>query len=340
MTPTQPSCSYRDFAVRDVLGYSESEIQARNVGLPPGVTISPDYLGFPELCNLPNGALLASTWGGYCFEIDPDSGRVTIQPRIASFAQGTLCSPTATTTQPVLCSAATRVISTKLWQLGASQTTRIETDGPVNSVALSPQGDLLATGLGMYPLNPNHHPRAAIELFATADLSEPLGRRVLPGVAVDRVVFHPSLELLVAVTGARSQDRGHVLLLDRRTLNLLEVAETDAFGCRAAIVDIRAARLILAYRDGIQVRSLDQLWNIEWEWSAADELLSAAHDEERNLIFLSNGQVLSPNVGEVARLSVLEKCTGLAFLRDGRLAGISQAGVLRVWETGLGWEPS
>lgn len=339
MTPTQPSCPYRDFAVRDSLGYSEPQIRARELNLPPGVRISRDYLGYPELCNLPNGNLLISTWSGYCFEVNPDSGEVTIQPHFVS-NHGTLGSPTATASQPVLCSAATRVIWTEVWQLGASQTSRVRTDGPVNSVALSLQGDLLAAGLGMYPLDPNHHPRAAIELFSTADLSQPLGRRVLPGVAVDRVVFHPSRDLLVAVTGARSQDRGHVLLLNRRTLSFVDVAETDFFSCRAAIVDSSADRLIFAYRDGIQVRSLDQLWNVEWERPSEHELFSAAHDAERNLIFLSNGQVLSPDVGEVECLPALDKCTGLAVLRDGRVAGISQTGVLRVWEARLGCVPS
>jgi len=310
------------------------------------MTISDGDIGYPELCSLPNGALLASTWGRYCFEVNPDSGRVTRQPRIDDLRigkffvpGGNLSAPTASASQPVLCSAATHVVWTELWQLGASQTSRVKTDGSINSVALSPQGDLLATGLGWYPLDPHKHPPAAIELFSTADPSEPLKRRVLPGVAVDRLVFHPEQELLVAVTGARSQDRGHVLLLDCRTLNLLDVAETDAFNCRTAIIDVVSDRLTLAYRDGIQVRSLEQLWNVEWEWRAADEVFSAVHDRERNLIFLSNGQVLSPDDGEVAGLTALDKCTGLAVLHDGRLAGISRAGMLRVWETGLDWEP-
>ena len=338
MTPTQPACPYRDFAVSDQLGYSQSEIRADKTSLPPVVKIDPDYLGYPELCNLPNGAILASTSNGFCFEVDPNSGRVTIQPRIGG--HGRMSSPTATATQPTLCSAATHVISTKLWQLGALETLRVQTDGPVNSVALCPQEDLLAAGLGMYPLNPNHHPRAAIELFSTADPSKPLRRREMPGVAVDRVVFHSKRKLLVAVTGARSQDRGHVLLLDSRTLNLRDVAETNFVFCRAAIIDPSSDRLILASRHGIEMRSLDQLWNVEWEWRAEEDLLGAAHDAERDWIFLSSGQVLSLGVGQVARLSPLDKCTGLAILRDGRLAGISRPGVLRVWETGFGWEPS
>ena len=251
MTPMQPSCPYRDFAVSDQLGYSQSEIRADKTSLLPGVEISPDHLGYPELCHLPNGALLVSTWSGYCFEVDPVSGLVAVQPKIG-LEHGRMSSPAATTTEPAICSAATHVLSTKLWQLGAPRTFGVKTDGPVNSVALSPQGDLLATGLGMYPLNPDRHPNAAIELFSTDDPSEPLSRRVLPGVAVDRVVFHPTRELLVAVTGARSQDRGHIVLLNQRTLDLLDVAETDLFSCRAAIIDRGSNRLIQRIKTGFK----------------------------------------------------------------------------------------
>lgn len=331
MTAKQP-CPYRDFALR-------------------GQWIH------PELCNLPNGALLASGPLGVCAEVNPDSGRVAIQPRIGGISSSVLSSPAASASEPIICSVASHVIWTELWHLGAHQTSRVKTYDAVNSVALSPEGDLLATGLGMYPLDPSRHPNAAIELFSIADPSEALMRTLLPGVAVDRVAFHPMRELLVAVTGARSQDRGHVLLLNRHTLNLLDVAETDFVFCRDAIIDVASDRLILATRNGVQVRSLDALWKVEWE-SRADGLLSAAHDAERNWIFLSNGQVLSPDVGEIARLPVLDKCSGLAVLRDGRVAGISEgnfaeaskfppaenspppAGVLRVWEVGFGWVPS
>src|ERR1700687_3442588 len=108
MTPTQPSCPYRDFAVSDQLGYSPSEIRADKIILPPGGELSPDHLCEPELCNLPNGSLLVSTWSGYCFEVDPVSGLVAVQPKIG-LELGRMSSPTASTTQPTLCSGATHV---------------------------------------------------------------------------------------------------------------------------------------------------------------------------------------------------------------------------------------
>lgn len=129
-------------------------------------------------------------------------------------------------------------------------------------------------------------------------------------------------------------------MLDRQTLDLLDVAETDAVFCVAAMIDAGAGRLLLAYRHGIQVRSLDELWNVEWQWRAPEELFSAAHDPERKWIFLSNGQAVAPGVGEVARLDALDKCSGLVVLHDGRVAGLSQTGTLRVWEVGLGCVPS
>ncbi len=297
------------------------------------------HLGYPELCALPNGALLVSTWGGHCLEVNPDSGQIMSQPRIGmpqQFGASSLRSPTASIAQPILCSAATRAIWTEFWQLGATQTSRIETDGAVNSVAISPRGDLLAAGLGSYPLALNDRPHAGIELFSISEPSQCLVRRFLPGVAVDRVVFHPTRDLLVAVTGARSQDRGNIILLDPHSLGLVDVGETESCNCIAVMIDDYSGLLLLAFRHGIQVLPLDRLWDVGWRWITEDKLFGAAYDIEHEWIFLSNGQVLGIHGREVTRLDPLEECSGMAVLQDGRVAGISQNGVLRVWEVNSG----
>src|SRR5688572_14220227 len=98
MTKPQPPCSYRDVVVSG-------------------------HLGYPDLCNLPNGAVLVSTWEGHCLEVHADSGQVTIQPSIGAMEPVCVQSPAATKTQPALCCAATRQIVTDLWELGSSQTT-------------------------------------------------------------------------------------------------------------------------------------------------------------------------------------------------------------------------
>jgi hypothetical protein len=243
-----------------------------------------------------------------------------------------LRNPAAGGTELIFCSAATHNTWTGLWQLGQEESSRVDTDGAVNAVAVSRRGDLLAIGLGMYPLNPESHSSAAIELLSTADTSRAIARRVLPGVAIHKVVFHSSPELLIAVSGARSQDRGHIFLLNPHTLDILNVVEVESFQCLDVAVDCEDERLLLTYSDGIQSRRLDELERVEWRWLAPEKLSCAAYCSERDWVFLSDGRVIEPRGRELGQLTPLEECSGMVILQDGRVAGISCDGTLRVWK--------
>ncbi len=284
----------------------------------------------PNLCALPNNELLVTSYGRMCITVEPELGSVAVQHQFDSELISGLRSPAATTTQPPLCSAATSVVWTEVWRLGETAAMRLETAGPVNCVAFSPAGDLIATGLGYYPLGPGE-PRAAINLFATADPTQPFVSRVLLGCVVDRVAFDHDGSLLVAVVGAESQNRGHVFLLGSPTLDLHDVAEIDACYCHAIFVDADQGCVLLVYSDRIQIRRFDEFQEIDWEWRM-DDCAGATFDAERSLIILSSGQVVSPHVGEVARLSSLPGCTGVTMLGRNRVAGISENGILRVWD--------
>jgi hypothetical protein len=277
---------------------------------------------------------------GHCLEIDPDWGGLSVQPQIGGVTgAGTLSCPAAIGVEnAVLCTAATRVISAALWRLGETQTTCIQIENPVNAVAFSPEGDALALGLGRYPLSRAGPEQAEVALYATADVSQALRKTKLPGVAVDRLVFDSQRDLLIAITGARSQDRGQIVVLDPHTLICVDMAETDFVFGRFLEIDSASDRLILAHREGLEVRPLDRLWKIECEWRSGGQLYGAAYDHERGLIFVSSGEVLDLDCKCIGNLPVLQKCTGLVLLDDGQLAGISQNGVLRVWET-TEWEP-
>jgi hypothetical protein len=106
-------------------------------------------------------------------------------------------------------------------------------DGPVNTVAVSPQGDRLALGTGYYPLAPGTEPKAFVELWDSTDARVCRAARRLAGVVVDRLTWDATGTRLLVSTGAITQDRGHVALLNGLTLALLDVAEVDSCGCRA-----------------------------------------------------------------------------------------------------------
>jgi hypothetical protein len=201
----------------------------------------------------------------------------------------------------------------------------------MNCVAVSHKGDLLALGLGTYPLNPDNHPCAAIELFSTVDTARPVARRVLPEVAIDRTLFHSVLDILIAVSGGRDQSGRHIRILHQYTSQILDVAEVELFSCLDIAVDCESERVILTYADGLQSRHLEELHRIEWLWLRTESLSCTAYCSERDSIFLSDGRVIEVQGRDVARMTPLEKCSGLAILRNGRIARMNPNGVLRVW---------
>ncbi len=297
--------------------------------------ISKAPLGFPELCCLRNGQLLVSTYLGYCLLVDFDERKVIAQPSLDSFlVPATLKTPTASQGNPALCCAATGRTGTGCWRIGSSEVKAIETASAVNCVAMSPSGELLAVGQGFYPLDQRDRPQAVIDLYATSDFSVELAQTVLPGVVVDRLVFHPSRDVLAVVTGERSQDRGWIFLLDSRSLDMVAMAETSDAMCHSLFFTPEGDGLVTASPSGLQVRSVQRLNDVAWSWNADRDLFAAAIDPRKGTVYLSNGQVIALGQGEVGRLPALEDCTGMAVLPDDRVAGVSQHGTLRVWVPG------
>ncbi|WP_143593590.1 hypothetical protein [Synechococcus sp. 1G10] len=125
------------------------------------------------------------------------------------------------------------------WDLDNGQEKIVETESAVQSVSVSHDGSLIACGLGQYPLGPS-------DVQAQVELRNPFNgslvkQRTLLGVATSAVqwldgnedrVYHPDAnpgngEVIVATTCMRSQDRGHLWLLDAANLSILEVLDLD-----------------------------------------------------------------------------------------------------------------
>jgi hypothetical protein len=178
-------------------------------------------VGFPEAVLIAPRRVLVSTWLRQCFVLDLESNTCRHEPEAAppgSLFHAGRCLRSISTAcgSPPICAVASRAAWASVWHLGdrESMTVHPERYGPVNSVAVSPRGDRLALGTGFYPLDPRHEPRAFVELWDTADSPVYIASRCLPGVAVDRLAWDAKGDTILVATGARSQDRGHVALLD------------------------------------------------------------------------------------------------------------------------------
>ena len=293
------------------------------------ITVSERGLLNPNICALAGNELIVTAAPRHCFLVGPGIASVIRQPSFSSEFVTALHAPASTSTQPPLWSAATKLTWTEMWRTGQTTGIRVQTRDSVNCIAFSDAGDLLAMGLGEYPLG-THEAHAAVQLFATADPTVELGHTVLTGSASDRIAFDSTNDLLVVTTGVRGQDRGYVFLLESPSLNVRDVAETDAFYCVAIFVHQDEDCVSLVYRDRIELRRFDAFQEIEWRWNI-DETVGATFDANRKMIILSSGKIISPGVGEVGQLPNLPQCTGVAMLDAERVAGISSDGILRVW---------
>ena len=289
---------------------------------------------FRELCCLPNGELIISTCSDFFLKVNPDTEEIYGYPILfPGWGHTVAGSLTATCTEPILYSLATRSVGTWLWSLGLSDAQEVVTEGVSCSAALSPKGELLAVGTGLpFAVKDNETPQAKIELFSTEDTSKPIKICSLPGSCVYRLIFHRSYNIIVAVTEELEHKRHWLCILDSHTLDIIRMTETPR--CDRLFIDANPNRLVFVGVMELQVRPLDRVGMVEWYWETTQSWDGAAHDPKTGNLFLSNGKIIALGLGEIGRFPLLEKCMGMAVLPNGRVAGINRDGTLRIWESG------
>lgn len=298
------------------------------------------FVQYPEALFIGDGRVLVSTYHGSCYVVD--TNRLSI--RESTFCAGEypehrighlLQSLSSARHCPGRFAVATQAGWACLWELDSDSPAYIhpEAYGSVNAVALSPNGNQLAIGTGYYVLNPHGDSMAMVELW---DLEASEARCVasirLPGIVVDRLAWAPDESMLVAVTGARTQDRGHLAILNPRHLAIAEITETTSPMCRKIHVDPVADRIVLLLRGQIEVRSASNPWEVHHVEKSANRIRDFdVTTEDSSLVVLTDGRVLSLEGDLDRQLTPLEECTTVVSLPDGRIVGVSGKGVVRIW---------
>jgi WD40 repeat protein len=202
-------------------------------------------------------------------------------------------------------------------------------NGPVNSVAFSPDGNRLAIGLGFYPLGPHCHP-AKVELWAWNEV-EPrcLGTAAVPGVCVDALAWSPDSVEIAVISGMRSQKDGFLTRLDAADLHARTVAHVDWFDAGGAefLNGIHQSGLLGVVRDKHFVAIETDDNSVEWE-RTGDDITAFAYDQENKRLLLSTGTIHNPWTGEdEGQISTPPRLTSIVARPGGGWVGVTEQNI-------------
>lgn len=218
-----------------------------------------------------------------------------------------------------------------IWRHTSGEPERLLAQGlaPVNAVGLDPDGSSLVLGLGWYPLS-DKPAGAAVERWDLDGAARCTGTQRLPGVATDCVAFSPWGDVVGALSGARSQDRGFLILLDPANLQILELEETHHAMARGLLID--RERVVIVGRDRLDVRWLSDIHRTSDTLDLPGDWSRAALNPLDNTLLLSDGQLIDFDSFSARRLPMPEGRCGVCFGPDRSAYGVSEKGVLRRWE--------
>lgn len=292
-------------------------------------------IGYPALAPLSRERVLVSTWSGRCLIIDVDTGLTEVQPMVAQrvgggATGGILSTPCAAGVDRQICAVATRSGWAGVWTVGDKVAQHIYTDsGPANAVALSPAGDLLAIGTGYYPLS-SPVPRCGLEIWQISEAPELLAKVRLPDVAVDYIWWDVDRDLILAWSGAVTQNRGNLWVFDADDFRLQEAVALDYLPTLGGAMIDYGGWILTISTGRLELRSTDYLNEVHYSKSF-NKSYSAAICSEMGQVLLPHGELINFYNGQSATLEPLPDCVAVSARPDGGFLGLSSTGVLRVW---------
>lgn len=296
----------------------------------------PEDIRLPEIYAVSASELLVGGMGYLaCAHVDLRSGAVVAGPRVSSDVLGTpvgdcLRTPTASA-ERIFYGVATRAAWGAIWRRGSTECTQVNPTigGPVNSVSVSSDDAVIAIGTGYYVLGGSDSV-PAVELWSD-DGETCLASRRLPGVVVDRLAWVVDPPQLLAAVGARSQDRGFLAVLDRWSLEIIDIFETAScfVSCLSDLPG--SGRIWVVYRDRVEIRCSEDPRELRWSWKPNEKINGAAVDRDREMVLLASGHCIDVRQRSVEEVEPLAGCRGMDARPGGGFFGLSESGVLRTW---------
>jgi hypothetical protein len=302
--------------------------------------VFPEGIMHPFLRAVGSDHVLVSAWGPGCYLVNTATGSIESEPRVShtitigssGLELGTELTSLSVEGDPPICGVAARTGWANVWRLGADAAAELypRRCGPVNCLALAPHADTIALGLGYYPLD-HTEVHAGVETWSV-DGSTCIGSRSVPGVSVDVLIWSNNPAGLIALTGARSQDHGFLIMLDADSLALLDVVETNAsmYGA-GGVFGAGERELVLVSRLVVEIRRAVEPYDIAWQFTPSGSVHDAAICPEREQVLLTTGQLVDLQTRAVVQLEPLPGCIGVAVHPDGGYYGIAETGILRQW---------
>jgi hypothetical protein len=187
---------------------------------------------------------------------------------------------------------------------------------------------VLYVGCGDYPLDASRKPHAWLEAWQfEKDEFQFVGATMLPGVCLEGIVacFDDDFAGMVCYSGNRSQQSGHISLVDRLTLRVYQQIEVPIAMLNGLAV--AGQSVLLGSRTGLCRISLADESIV---WHKPDEQSRFAFDGE-SYVYLANGAVLSISDGESrGQLHFPSRCDLLQMDSTFNLIGVGETEVM-VW---------
>lgn len=278
---------------------------------------------------------LLSTWAGRCILVDVNSGDVENQPEVGLDGVGlALRTPSCARQRHLRFAVSGQVGWASVWAQGDTEAQRVFPvhSNTVNTVALSPDGELLGIGTGYMPLTPELK-KGAVELWSLRGTPMCISHTVLQDVCTSFLGWHPSSEYLAAFSTDGGQEEGHLWCLEVPSLQTIAAVRIPLGGMPVAVGFVDGGTgITIVGPHHVERRESPAIDKVTGLWQFDETIVHASMSVNSERVLLSTGHLISTRDGSMESIDLVPSCRATALRPGGGYLALSSGGVLRVWD--------